>query len=146
MVPNLVIGQRAATRFLTVFPSVFWGILLQNAPVKSGKNAIFFGVGAVMRTISAAAIAMLMGAAMSAPAVAQGTAGMADKESPMQRIEKQKEEERKAIEKDYDKTMQRLKKEGAAATSNDPWATVRPVAAEPKKETKNEPKKRQEKQ
>jgi len=99
-----------------------------------------------MTKVSTAVIALLMGVALTAPAFAQGAPGMGDKETPMQKQEKLKEEERKAIERDYDKTMQRLKKEGAAATSNDPWATVRPVAAEPKKETKNEPKKRQEKQ
>jgi len=97
-----------------------------------------------MTKVSAAAIALLAGVAVSAPAFAQGSPGMGDKETPMQKQEKLKEEERKAIERDYDKTMQRLKKEGATATSNDPWATVRPVAAEPKKEIKNEPRKRQE--
>lgn len=92
-----------------------------------------------MKKVSAAAIALLMGVALPAPAFAQG-AGMGDKETPMQKQEKLKEEERKAIERDYDKTMKRLKNQGAAATSSDPWATVRP-AAEVKTETKNEPKK-----
>lgn len=92
-----------------------------------------------MKKVSAAAIALLMGVALTAPAFAQG-AGMGDKETPMQRLEKIKEQERKDIERDYEKTMKRLKSQGAAATSNDPWATVRPAAAEPKKETKNETK------
>jgi len=101
-----------------------------------------------MTKVSAAAIALLASLAVSAPAFAQGSPGMGDKETPMQRLEKIKEQERKDIERDYEKTMKRLKSQGAAATSNDPWATVRPAAAEPKKETKNEtknePKKRSE--
>lgn len=100
-----------------------------------------------MTKVSAAAIALLMGVALTAPAFAQGPS-MGDKETPMQKLEKIKEQERKEIERDYEKTMKRLKSQGAAATSNDPWATVRPAAAEPKKETKNEiknePKKRTE--
>jgi hypothetical protein len=98
-----------------------------------------------MRKISAAAIALLAGVAMSAPAFAQGSPGMGDKETPMQKQEKLKEEERKAVERDYDKTMKRLKGQGATATSSDPWASVRPAAEvkkETKNETKNEPKKR----
>ena len=93
-----------------------------------------------MKKVSAAAIALLAGVTVSAPAFAQGSPGMGDKETPLQKQEKLKEEERKAIERDYDKTMKRLKSQGAAAASNDPWATVRP-AAEVKTETKNEPKK-----
>jgi hypothetical protein len=94
-----------------------------------------------MRKVSAASIALLMGIALTTPAFAQAPS-MGDKETPLQKLEKIKEEERKAVERDYEKTMKRLKKEGAVATSNDPWATVRPAAAEPKKETKSEPKKR----
>ena len=88
-----------------------------------------------------AVIALMAGVAVSAPAFAQGSPSMGDKETPLQKQEKLKEEERKAIERDYDKTMKRLKSQGAAATSSDPWATVRP-AAETKTETKTEPKKR----
>ena len=94
-----------------------------------------------MKKVSAAAIALLAGVAMSAPAFAEGMPGMGDKETPMQKQEKLKEEERKAIERDYETTMKRLKKQGAATTSNDPWATVRP-AAEVKNDSKTEPKKR----
>ena len=93
-----------------------------------------------MTKVSAAAIVLLASVAVSAPAFAQGSPGMGDKETPMQRLEKIKEQERKDIERDYEKTMKRLKSQGAAAASNDPWATVRP-AAEVKTETKNEPKK-----
>ena len=114
---------------------------MQNAPLKSGNNTIFFGVEDAMRKVFAAAIGLMAGVAVSAPAFAQAP-GMGDKETPLQKQEKIKEEERKAIERDYDKTMKRLKGQGAEATSNDPWATVRPAAAEPKKETKTEPKKR----
>ena len=92
-----------------------------------------------MRKVSAAAIALLAAVAVSAPAFAQAP-GMGDKETPLQKQEKIREEERKAIERDYEKTMKRLKSQGATTTSSDPWATVRP-AAEVKNETKNEPKK-----
>jgi len=94
-----------------------------------------------MKKFSAAAIALLVGVAMASPAAAQGMS-MGDKESPLDKQEKRKEEERKSIERDYDTTMKRLKKQGAEATTNDPWAAVRPAAAQAKTETKNEPKKR----
>ena len=98
-----------------------------------------------MSKFSVGIIALLAGMVAAAPSFAQGTASMGDKESPMQRQEKIKQEERKTIERDYEKTMARLKKQGATATSNDPWANVRPAAetkAETKTETKNELKKR----
>ena len=82
-----------------------------------------------MMKLSAAAIALLTGIAVAAPAFAQG---LGDKETPMQRQEKIKEQERKEIEKDYDKTMKRLKSHGNVQAPNDPWASVRPAAAEAK--------------
>jgi hypothetical protein len=94
-----------------------------------------------MTKFSAAAIGLLVGVAVAAPASAQTGAGLAPTETPLQKQEKLKEEERKSIERDYDKTMKRLKTHGSAQAPNDPWATVRP-AAEAKNETKNEPKKR----
>jgi hypothetical protein len=94
-----------------------------------------------MKKLSAAAIGLLVGVAVAAPASAQMGAGLAPTESPIAKQEKLKEEERKSIERDYDKTMKRLKNHGSAQAPNDPWATVRP-AAEAKNETKNEPKKR----
>jgi hypothetical protein len=96
-----------------------------------------------MKTFFAAAIAVLMGVAVATPASAQGMQ-MGDKESPLQKQEKLKEQERKAIEQDYEKTMKRLKSQGGStdATANDPWASVRPAAAQAKTESKNEPKKR----
>ncbi len=94
-----------------------------------------------MKNICAAAIALLVGAAVATPASAQ-MGGMGDKETPLQKQEKLKEEERKAIERDYDKTMKRLKGHAPAqAASSDPWASVRP-AAEAKNDSKTEPKKR----
>ena len=95
-----------------------------------------------MKKFSAAAIALLVGVAMASPAAAQGMS-MGDKESPLDKQEKRKEEERKNIERDYDTAMKRLKKQAPTETaSSDPWATVRPAAAQAKTETKNEPKKR----
>jgi hypothetical protein len=99
-----------------------------------------------MKKLSAAAIAMLVGVAVATPALAQMGQGLGDKESPLQKQEKLKEDERKAIEQDYNKTMKRLKSQGAEAGSSDPWANVRPAAAQAKNdtksETKTEPKKR----
>lgn len=95
-----------------------------------------------MKNICAAAIVLLVGTAVATPAFAQAMGGMGDKETPLQKQEKLKEEERKAIERDYDKTMKRLKGHAPAqATSSDPWASVRP-AAEARNDSKTEPKKR----
>lgn len=92
-----------------------------------------------MKKLSAAAIGLLAGVAVATPAFAQGAPGMGDKESPMQKQERMKEQERKTIEQDYDKMMKRTKNQGPSqAASNDPWASVRPAATE----TKNDPKKR----
>jgi Spy/CpxP family protein refolding chaperone len=96
-----------------------------------------------MKKLSAAAIALLASVAVATPASAQMGGGLGDKETPMQKIEKRKEEERKQIEKDYDKTMSRLKGQSSTQpSSSDPWAAVRPAGAEAKTETKTEPIKR----
>lgn len=90
-----------------------------------------------MNRISTATIAFLAAMALAAPAYAQGLGGLGDKETPMQKQEKRKEEERKAIEQDYDKAMKRLKGQAPTQTStSDPWAIVRPTAAETKNDTK----------
>src|SRR5262245_20252390 len=120
--------------------------LLQNSRINV-KNHVFRGFGRLwMIRISTAAIALLAGFAVAVPASAQ-MPGMGDKETPMQKQERRKEEERKEIERDYDKTMKRLKGQGAAIdASSDPWAIVRPTAApakpEPKADNKNANKQR----
>jgi hypothetical protein len=90
---------------------------------------------------AAAAIATAMAIGFVTPAFAQ-MGGLGDKETPLQKQERRKEEERKAIEKDYEKTMQRLKRQGGTTDSNasDPWAVVRPAAAQAKPEGKAEAK------
>ena len=61
----------------------------------------------------------------------------------MQKQEKLKEMERKAVEQDYDKAMKRTKSQVSSdASASDPWANVRPAAATAKTDTKPEPKKR----
>ena len=64
-----------------------------------------------------------------APASAQ-MGNMGDKETPLQKQEKLKEMERKAVEQDYDKAMKRSKSQVSSdASASDPWANVRPAAA-----------------
>ena len=95
-----------------------------------------------MTRFSAAAVALATAFTIAVPAYAQ-MGGLGDKETPLQKQDRVREEERKAVERDYEKTMKRLKSQnGTADAAGDPWAIVRPTAAPAKPEAKNDPKKR----
>ena len=59
-----------------------------------------------------AVIALMAGVAVSAPVFAQGSPSMGDKETPLQKQEKLKEEERKAIERDVRQDDEAFEKPG----------------------------------
>jgi hypothetical protein len=85
-----------------------------------------------MRYVRAAAIlemmvlaAVLTAVAFSAPARAQFGGGEKVK-TPLDLKYEHEERERKDNERAYNEQMKRLKAQGAASTSSDPWKGVRP--------------------
>jgi hypothetical protein len=49
-----------------------------------------------------------------------------DQKTPLQLKYEREEQERAQNEKDYNRTMKRLKAQDATKTNSDPWKTVRP--------------------
>jgi hypothetical protein len=76
-----------------------------------------------MKYLFAAAVTMTV---LAGPAYAQMSMG-ADK-TPLQLKYEREDRERAENERAYNATMKRLKSQAPAATSSDPWKTVRPAS------------------
>jgi hypothetical protein len=76
-----------------------------------------------MRYLFAAALTM---AVLAGPAYAQ--MNMGSEKNPLQLKYEREDRERADNERAYNETMKRLKKQAPAATSSDPWKTVRPAS------------------
>jgi hypothetical protein len=74
---------------------------------------------------------IVLAAAMLA-AVAAGAAAQ-DSPTPMQNIEAGKRNDRLQVDRQYEATTRRLQDRSAAEVKVDPWASVRPAEAPPKK-------------
>ncbi len=86
-------------------------------------KAVFSDQAATMRYFFAVAVTMVV---LTVPAYAQMSMG-ADK-TPLQLKYEREDRERAENEKAYNATMKRLKSQAPAATSSDPWKTVRPAS------------------
>jgi hypothetical protein len=85
-------------------------------------QAIQESEGTAMKFRLAAALTLALAAG---PAYAQQNSDPGETD-PYQMQLKRERQEREQNEKDYNVTMKRLKTQGAAKTTNDPWKAVRP--------------------
>jgi hypothetical protein len=85
---------------------------------------------AAMRYVLAAAIVTAI--ALPAPARAQ-MGSTAPQKTPLQLQYEREKKEQDDNERDYNAQMKRLKGQGPATTSSDPWKGVRPTADSPAK-------------
>ena len=76
-----------------------------------------------MRYVLAAAVMMTT---LAGPAYSQMTMN-SDQKDPLQAMYERQDKEKADIERDYNATMKRLKGQGAAPASSDPWQGVRPA-------------------